>query len=373
MVSVVIGLVCIGGVVREYRGEGAGVTVDDAAHVRPPEAKPAAAGSKVAGASPRNLAQLHEEARQDCVGLPTQSCLAPAARPSTAAADIDMDLATGSIGPGSALHHPNPGAYADAARAGAPSTVTGAEAINYLAGNTLRREGPGEPLHFTYFASRGLMGEGDERGFTARRWDRERPELCETGRGGGALCRSVSILLDGKYEFPGSRLGAVTLGAAGGEPAVTAVLVKGNAIRFPEHIPFLDSTVDVATAGEAAPGDRAKGGDPAEALAGHPVAVVADRAGARGRQIVYYAKDNRRLELQQVQVGDGVAVQVTVGHWRIAKASLCQIRATGAAAQSCFKVEPAANGLRLVPAGKAGDAQTLTLLPETGAREVAQD
>ena len=44
---------------------------------------------------------------------------------------------------------------------------------------------PGEPLRFTYFASRGVMGEGDERGFTARRWDRERPELCEAGPAGG--------------------------------------------------------------------------------------------------------------------------------------------------------------------------------------------
>ena len=35
----------------------------------------AARPSKVAWASPRNLAQSHEEAKQDCVGIPTQSCL----------------------------------------------------------------------------------------------------------------------------------------------------------------------------------------------------------------------------------------------------------------------------------------------------------
>ena len=341
VVCVVIGLGCIGSVVRGHRG--GAVAVADAA---------VGAASKPAPAA-----------------QPTP------AGPAVAAAEVDTTLPTGSIEPGSALHRPNPAAYADAAKAGSSLIVAGAEAINYLAGNTLRREGPGEPLHFTYFASRGLMGEGDERGFTARRWDRERPELCETARDGAALCRSVSILLDGKYEFPGARLGTVTLGGAGGAPAVTAVLVKGNAIHFPEHIPFLDSTVQVAAAGDAASGDGATGGDPLEALVGHPVAVSADGAGAgaRGRQIVYYAKDNRRLELQQVQAGDGKAVQVKVGHWHTAKANLCETRVTGAAAQSCFRVEAAANGLRLVPAGKAGEALALTVLPETGAREVAQD
>lgn len=342
VVCSVLGFGCIGSLVLGHRGEAVpAAAVAQAAPVSAPAAKPAAA--------------------------------VPAARPVVAEADIDTDLTTGSIQPGSAVHVPNPAAYKGAPKMGDPVTVAGAEAINYLAGNTLRREGPGEPLHFTYFASRGLMGEGDERGFTARRWDRERPELCEAGRDGAPVCRSVSILLDGKYEFPGARLGTVTLGAAGGAPAVTAVLVKGNAIHFPEHIPFLDSTVDVATTDEPAAGVRPAAGDPAEALAGHPVAVVADGAGTRARQIVYYAKDNRRLELQQVQVGDGKAVQVTVGHWHTAKASLCQTRVTGTAAQTCFKMEAAAAGMRLVPAGRAGDAQTLTPLPETGAREIAQD
>ena len=303
---------------------------------------------------------------------PAPVAAAMAARPAADAGEVDATLPTGSIGPGSALHAPNPAAYADAAKAGSSTVVTGAEAINYLAGNTLRREGPGEPPHFTYFASRGLMGDGDEHGFTARRWDRERPELCESGRDGAPACRSVSILLDGKYEFPGARLGTVRLAAADGAPAATAVLIKGNVIRFPEHVPFLDSTVDVAVAG-GVPGGGPKGGDPVEGFVGHPVSAVADGAGARSRQIVFYANDNRRLELRQVQAGDGVAVQVTVGHWRTIKASLCQTKVTGAAAQTCFKVEAVAGGARLMPAGKGGEAQTLTVLPESGSREVAQD
>ena len=297
---------------------------------------------------------------------------APAA-PRPAPEDVDASLPTGSIAPGSALHVPNPAAYADAAKAGSALVVTGAEAINYLAGNTLRREGPGEPLHFTYFASRGVMGEGDERGFTARRWDRENPELCEAGPGGATLCRSVSILLDGKYEFPGARLGTVTLGAAGGLGPVTAVLVKGNAVRFPEHIPMLDSSVAVPPSGdaEAAP-TRARAGDALDALLGHPAALTAD-GGGRDRPVVYYARDNRRLELRQVQEGQGKAVEVKVGHWRSAKGALCQSRA-GEAAQTCFRVEPAAGGaVRLVPSGKGGEAETLLPLPETGARQIAQD
>ncbi len=344
MVCVVIGLGCIVGVVSRHRDAGGSVAATEASVLPRPEAKPTLAVAS--------------------------SLVAPSAPPASAGEEVDATLPTGSIAPGSAVHVPNPAAYRNAPKMGDPVTVTGAEAINYLAGNTLRREGPGEALHFTYFASRGLMGDGDEGAFTARHWDRERPELCETGRDGAPLCRSVSILLDGKYEFPGARLGTVTLGAAGDAPAVTAALVKGNALHFPEHIPFLDSTVvagdEVAASGEA------KGGDPSEALVGRSVAVVADGAGARARQVVYYARDNRRLELQQVQSGDGKAVQVTVGHWRTAKANLCQTRAT-ASAQTCFRVEAATSGLRLVPAGKAGEAQTLTLLPETGAREVAQD
>ncbi|WP_237479037.1 hypothetical protein [Lichenibacterium dinghuense] len=338
VVCVVIGLGCIGSVVRGHPASaGPTVAVAVAAKAPPPESSPS----------------------------PARPAAPPVQVASAAAAEVDTELPTGSIAPGSAVHVPNPAAYKGAPKMGDPVTVTGAEAINYLAGNTLRREGPGEPLHFTYFASRGLTGEGDERGFTARRWDRERPELCEAGPGGATLCRSVSILLDGIYEFPGARLGTVTLGAAAGVPAATAVLVKGNAMHFPEHIPFLDSAVDVA-----AVADGAAPRDPLEALAGHSVSAAV--AGARGRQVSYYAKDNRRFELQQVQAGDGKAVQVTVGHWHAAKGGLCQARTAGGP-QTCFKVEAAAGGLRLVPTGKTGDAQTLTLLPETGAREVAQD
>ena len=288
--------------------------------------------------------------------------------PAAAPSDIDT-TPTGAIAPGPALQKPNPAAYAVAAEAGSSPTVTGAEAINYLAGNTLRREGAGDPMHFTYFAARGVMGEGDERGFTARRWDRERPELCGPGPDGDPQCRSVSILLDGKYEFPGARLGTVTLGPTRRSGAITAALIKGNAIHVPEHIPFLDSTVDVASAA-AGP---ARAGDVFDGIVGHPTASVTD-GDAGGRRIVYYAKDNRRLELRQIQTDGGKAVEVTVGHWRTVKSTLCQSRIVGDGAQDCFKVEPVAGGaLRLMPVGKTGSAQTLTALPETGSRLIAQD
>ncbi len=311
----------------------------------------------------------------------------PPAAPAAVEAEVDVDtsLPTGSIAPGSALHAPNPAAYAEAARGGSSLVVAGAEAINYLAGNTLRREGPGGPQRLTYFASRGLMGEGDERGFTARRWERERPELCEPGPDGATLCRSITILLDGKYEFPGARLGTVTLGAVaapgGAAPggaalgSETAALVKGNALHFPEHIPFLDSSVDLAAAPAAVGPAKARGPDAIDALLGRPAAAVGD-AGARGRGVVLYAKDNRRLELEPVEGGPdgGRAVRVTVGRWHTAKASLCQTRVIGDAAQSCFRTEALADGgVRLVPTGKAGEPQSLMPLPEAGAREVAQD
>ena len=308
---------------------------------------------------------------------PTEVAVAapPARTVAVAAPDaIDTSLTTGSIPPGPALHVPNPAAYAEAAKAGTTPTVTGFEAINYLTGNTLRREGPGVPPHLTYFATRGLMGEGDERGFTARHWQRETPELCETGSGGEALCRSVTIVLDGKYEFPGARLGTVTLGAVGASGPQTAELVKGDALHFPDHIPLLDSSLDVASdASTPRPTVSSKGGDAFDPMVGQAAALVPDGDG-KNRQIVFFARDNRRLELQPVQTGDGRAVQVTVGHWRSTKGTLCQSRVIGEAAQTCFRIEAlAGRALRLVPAGKTGEPETLTAMPESDLHEVAQN
>jgi len=360
-----VGLCCMASVIRRHgHDDGAAVAVTIRPDTRPDTDQGSAAEASVA------------EASTPAPRAPARPAVAIAeAAPADAADEIDTELTTGSIAPGSALHRPNPAAYADAAKASPGLVVTGAEAINYLAGNTLRREAPGQAPRFAYFASRGVMGEGDERSFTARRWERERPELCETGPAGETLCRSVSILLDGKYEFPGARLGTVTLGAVDGSGPTTAALIKGNAIHFPEHIPLLDSSVDVADAPPAA-GDvpaRPKGGDPFDAIVGRAAAATSE-AGAKARQLVYYGRDNRRLELQPVQLGDAKGVQVTMGHWRMTKANLCQSRQMGEAAQTCFKVEAQAGGtLRLSPSGKTGEAQTLAPLPETSAREVAQD
>lgn len=330
MVCLMVGLCCVGSMVR---GHGGG------------------AAATMAPEPPRRTAE------------------AAATPPAPGPAEVDTDLPTGSLPTSPALRVPNPAAYAEAARAGSPLVLTGAEAINYLAGNTLRREGPGEPLHLTYFAARGVMGDGDERGFTARRWDRERPELCEDGRDGAALCRGVTIQLDGKFESPGARIGTVTLGAAGGAGPSTAVLVSGNGLRMPEHIPFLDSAVDLSAAAAPAP----RGADPLGEIVGHP-ALSMSEADPRRRQVVLYAKDNRRLALQQVQAGDGRAVRVTVGHWRSAKGGLCETRGPGESGQLCFKPEMAADGtVRLAPAGRSGEAASLRPLPETGSREVAGD
>ncbi len=317
--------------------------------------------------APRSSAP--EPAPSDSPGAPAAPAVVIASKP----IEVDTDLTTGSIPPGPALHTPNPAAYAEAAKAGSIPTVTGIEAINYLTGNTLRREGAKETLHFTYFASRGVMGDGDERSFTARRWQRETPELCETGAAGDTLCRSVTIVLDGKYEFPGARLGSVTLGAVGTIGPETAELVKGNAMHFPDHIPLLDSSLDLADAGPAATATRAPKGDAFDGLVDRAAAMVPD-GDAKARQIVFYARDNRRLDLQPIQSGDGKAVQVTVGHWRSGKGQVCQSRLIGEAAQTCFKVEALSGAaLRLVPAGKTGEPQTLTALPEANGHAVAQD
>jgi len=289
----------------------------------------------------------------------------------TETAAVDTSLPTGSIDRGTALRAPNPAAYADAAKNGSSLVLTGAEAVNYLAGNTLRREGPDEPLHFTYFASRGLQGEGSERGFVVRAWNRNGSDLCDTGPDRAVACRSITILLDGKSELAGGKLGTVTIGGN-----ATAVLIKGNILRFPEHIPFLDSEVGArADAGQVAAAAIGKGPVAWNGIVGHAASVSGEAADA-ARHVVYYARDNRLLDLEPIAGGPGrgVAVKVTVGHWRTSKALLCQTRVIGDAAQTCFKPEGAADGsVRLVPAGKGGEAQVVNVLAESGARTVAQD
>ena len=276
---------------------------------------------------------------------------------------IDDSLPTGSIEPGSALHRPNPAAYGDAAKQGSSLILTGIEAINYLAGNTLRREGPGEPMHFTYFASRGVMADGSEREFVARTWDRSRADLCEAGADGAPVCRPVEILLDAKQELQGGRLGSVRIGS------VTAELIKGNTLRVPAYIPFIDSAItldatapapDAATAGWAG-------------LVDHTAAITSE-TGA-GRRFVYYGADNRRLDVQPIETGAdiGRAVKISVGHWRLSKATLCET-GSGAAAQACFKPQSIAGGaVRLVPVAKGGQALRAVALPEARARTVAED
>ena len=348
LVCAVVGLSCIVDVLRGHGGSDAAAVV-----MAIPPAPEASASVAEKVAAPAPLAPVVAARRPE---------------------DIDTALTTGSIPPGPALHVPNPAAYAEAAKSGPVPTVTGIEAINYLTGNTLRRESPGAPLHLTYFSSRGVMGEGDEHGFTARHWQRETPELCEAGAGGGTLCRSVTIVLDGKYEFPGARLGTVTLGAAGGSGPQTAELVKGDVLHFPDHIPLLDSSLDARGDGSAPRSSTpSKGGDAFDAMVGQAAALVPDGEG-KTKQIVVYARDNRRLELKPVQTGDDRAVQVTVGHWRSTKGTLCQSLVLGEATQTCFKIDPLpGHALRLVPAGKTGELQTLTSLPETSPGDVAQD
>jgi len=158
--------------------------------------------------------------------------------------------------------------------------------------------------------------------------------------------------------------------------SATAVLIKGNILRFPEHIPFLDSDVSArADTGREAAGAGGKGSAAWSGIVGH-AASVAGEAADTARHVVYYARDNRMLELQPIDGGPtrGKAVKVTVGHWRTSKSLVCQTRVIGDAAQSCFKPEAVGDGsVRLVPAGKGGDAQLVNVLTETGARTVAQD
>lgn len=289
-----------------------------------------------------------------------------AAAAERAEAGIDRSITTGAIGHDSALRKPNPLAYADGNTSG-PPTLAGVEAINYLTGNTLKREEPGKPAHYTYFASRGVQGDGNERSFVASAWDRNRPDLCEIAGDGTPNCLPLTITLDGQYEFPGAKLGTASIGGA------TLTLLKGNVAKFPDHVPFIDE----AQGGTAMPPSKGgAAGAPAlwAGFVGRLVTVESDDVPGADRRILYYAEDNRVLDVRPT-AGDAThqaAVSVTVGHWRASKSGICQTRTIGDTAQSCFKPEASGlDGLRLVPIGKGGKAQRLTVLTEAAALPTA--
>ncbi len=284
----------------------------------------------------------------------------------TMAAGIDRTITTGAIGHDSALRKPNPLAYADG-KNGGPPTLTGVEAVNYLAGNTIKREEPGKPVRFTYFASRGVQGDGNERSFVASAWDRNRSDLCEVAADGTPTCRPLTITLDGQYEFPGAKLGAVSIGGA------AATLLRGNVAKFPDYVPLLDATSDSA---QATPAKAGSAGVPAlwSGFVGRLVSVQNDDASGNDRRVLFYAADNRILDVHSTS-GDAehqVAVSVMVGHWHASKAGICQTRTIGDSVQSCFKPETSGiDSLRLVPIGKSGKALRLTILTTANAAETA--
>ena len=340
LLSVMVGLGCMASVV--WGGVGAGDTGPRPSHVEASAARTEPAASVPRG-EPHPVAAASERAE----------------------AGIDRSITTGAIGHDSALRKPNPLAYADGKTSG-PPTLTGVEAINYLTGNTLKREAPGKPARYTYFASRGVEGDGNERSFVASAWDRNRPDLCEIAADGTPDCRPLTITLDGQYEFPGAKLGAVSIGGA------AATLLKGNVAKFPDHVPFLDQ----APASAAMPPARSVSAGPLALWAGFVgrlVSVESDETPGADRHILYYGEDNRVLDVRRTpgDAGHQAVVSVTVGHWHASRTGICQTRTIGDAAQSCFK--PEASGLdsvRLVPIGKGGaKAQRLTVVSEADAAQ----
>ena len=340
MVSVMVGLACMAGV---FWGRiGTGDAGPGASHVE--------AAARTALPAP----------------VPRSESPPVAATAQRAEAGIDRSMTTGAIGHDSALRKPNPLAYTEE-KTGGPPILAGVEAVNYLTGNTLKREEPGKPAHYTYFASRGVEDDGTDRSFVASAWDRNRPDLCEIAGDGTPSCRPLTITLDGQYEFTGAKLGSVAIGGA------TLTLVKGNVARFPEHVPFLDEAPgSVATP----PAKGGAAGIPAlwSGFVGRLVSVESDDAPGADRRLLYFAEDNRVLDVRPT-AGDATrqaAVSVTVGHWRASKSGICQTRTTGDTAQSCFRPEAAGvDSLRLVPIGKVGKTQRLTVLTEAAALQRA--
>ncbi len=348
MLSVLVGSVCIASVIWGRVGAG------DTGVPRPNPVEATASRTEPPPSVP-------QAGRHPVAALPTAASAA-------AEGTIDRSITTGAIGHDSALRKPNPLAYADG-KTGAPPTLTGVEAINYLAGNTLKREAPGKPARFTYFALRGVQGDGTERSFVAAAWDRNRSDLCEIAADGTPDCRPLTITLDGQYEFPGAKLGTVSIAGA------AATLLKGNVAKFPDHVPFLDAPLagaSVTPAKVGATGPLALWAG----IVGRLVSVESDDNAGAVRRILYYADDNRVLDVR-LAPGDAahpVAVSVTVGHWHASKTGICQTRSIGDTAQACFKPEAAgADGLRLVPLGSKGaKAQRLTVLNEADASRTAE-
>ena len=342
MLTVVVGFGCMASVFWGRMGTGStGVSRPNPVEAAMPQTEPSSSAPR---AEPRHVA----------------------AASMAADAGIDRTITTGAIGHDSALRKPNPLAYADGKSSGL-ATLTGVEAVNYLAGNTLKREAPGKPAHYTYFAPRGIQGDGNERSFVASAWDRNRPDLCEIAADGTPTCRPLSITLDGQYESLGAKLGTVSIGGA------AAILLKGNVAKFPDHVPLLDEA-----AGSTAVPPVKSGSAGALALwsgfVGRLVSVESDEVPGADRHTVYYAEDNRILDVRSTP-GDAehqAAVSVTVGHWHASKAGICQTRTLGDTAQSCFKLEASGlDSLRFVPIGKGAKAQRVTVLTNASAHEAA--
>ena len=107
---------------------------------------------------------------------------------------------------------------------------------------------------------------------------------------------------------------------------------------------------------------------------GRLLSVESDDAPGTDRRILYYAEDNRVLDVRPT-AGDAAhqaAVSVTVGHWHASRTGICQTRTTGDAAQSCFKPEASGrDSLRRGPIGKTGKALRRTVLTEAAAPQTA--
>ncbi len=290
-----------------------------------------------------------------------------AAASGTTEAGIDRTITTGAIGHDSALRKPNPLAYADG-KNGGPPTLTGVEAVNYLAGNTIKREEPGKPARFTYFASRGVQGDGNERSFVASAWDRNRPDLCEVAADGTPTCRPLTITLDGQYEFPGAKLGSRVDRGRSRDPVERAMSPSS-----PITCRFLERASDSAQATAAKAGSA---GAPAlwAGFVGRLVSVQKRRR-IRRRPAHPLLRRGQSRSRRPLDTGGCRAPGCGFGYGR--PLARVQDRHLPDAndrrrAQSCFK--PEASGLdsvRLVPIGKGGKPQRVTVLTAASAPQTA--
>ena len=250
----------------------------------------------------------------------------------------------------------------DTPKKAAPVTaaeLTGRNALEFLAGNTVRINGDDDDVTYQYFSRRGWRGDKTGTTLVAHRWVSKENRLCDIRADESVACETITIRPE---RSPKKDSGAL-LGNIVYSDQKTLPVYRGNVAAFPENIPLIEGPHDTART----PQPKAASAIGKEALKGlidHPLLSVRNRTGLRA---FYYEPDGRWIEVQPlVRASKSAAggVAVSVGQWRFVDGTFCQQGSGLELSQACFRPEQwGETTFRLVPTA-AGPAETLMVLAD---------